>query len=66
LSIDNGEKFSGNSWVKVSELRKLIGGFGCRLIRNHKGYRAEFYMPIVMKIKSEAELLDEAMGYIYY
>ena len=55
--------------MKVSELRKLIGGFGYRMIQNHKGHCTnddEFYIPRVMKGKSEAELLDEAMGYIYY
>ena len=57
------------SWVKVSDLRKLIGGFGCRMIQNHKGHSNnddEFYIHRVMKGKSEAELLDEATGYIYY
>ena len=80
FTVDNGEEFGGKSWMKVRELRKLIGGFGCRLIQNHKGHCEEnahlershrtdddeFYIPRVMKIKSEAELLDEAMGYIYY
>lgn len=80
FTVDNGEEFGGKSWIKVRELRKLISGFGCRLIQNHKGHCEEnahiershrtdddeFYIPRVMKIKSEAELLDEAMGYIYY
>ena len=80
FTVDNGEEFGGKSWMKVMELRKLIGGFGCRLIQNHKGHCEEnahlershrtdddeFYIPRVMKIRSEAELLDEAMGYIYY
>jgi hypothetical protein len=80
FTVDNGEEFGGKSWMKVRELRKLIGGFGCRLIQNHKGHCEEnahlershrtdddeFYIPRAMKIKSEAELLDEAMGYIYY
>ncbi len=66
--------------MKVRELRKLIGGFGCRLIQNHKGHceenahlershrtdDEEFYIPRVLQIKSEADLLNEAMGYIYY
>lgn len=55
--------------MKVRELRKLIGGFGCRMIHNHKGHCTnddEFYIPRVTKGKREAELLDEAMGYIYY
>jgi hypothetical protein len=76
--VDNGEEFGGKSWMKVRELRKLIGGFGCRLIQNHKGHceenahiershrtdDEEFYIPRVLQIKSEADLLNEAMGYI--
>ena len=80
FTVDNGEEFGGKAWMKVRELRKLISGFGCRLIQNHKGHCEEnvhlershrtdddkFYIPRVTSIKSEAELLDEAMGYIYY
>ena len=80
FTVDNGEEFGGKSWMKVRDLRKLISGFGCRLIQNHKGHceenahlershrtdDEEFYIPRVMQIKSEADLLDEAMGYIYY
>jgi hypothetical protein len=84
FTVDNGEEFGGKSWMKVRELRKLIGGFGCRLIQNHKGsfqrkdeenahlersHRTdddEFYIPRVLGIRSEADLLKEAMGYIYY
>jgi hypothetical protein len=80
FTVDNGEEFGGKSWMKVRELRKLIGGFGCRLIQNHKGHCEEnahlershrtdddeFYIPRVMNIKSVADLLDESMGYIYY
>jgi len=80
FTVDNGEEFGGKSWMKVRELRKLIGGFGCRLIQNHKGHceenahiershrtdDEEFYIPRVLQIKSEPELLNEAMGYIYY
>jgi len=36
------------------------------LERSHCTEDDEFYIPRVMKIKSGAELLDEAMGYIYY
>jgi len=78
--VDNGEEFGGKSWMKVRELRELIGGFGCRLIQNHKGHceenahlershrtgDEEFYIPRVLNIKCEADLLHEAMGYIYY
>lgn len=80
FTVDNGEEFGGKSWLKVKELRKLISGFGCRLIQNHKGHPEEnahlershrtdddeFYIPRVLKIKSENDLLDEALGYIYY
>jgi putative transposase len=80
FTVDNGEEFGGKSWLKVRDLRKLISGFGCRLIQNHKGHCEEnahlershrtdddeFYIPRVMAIKSEADLLHEAMGYIYY
>src|SRR4030042_2428723 len=41
FTADNGEEFGGKSWMKVRELRKLIGGFGCRLIQNHKGHCEE-------------------------
>jgi len=80
FTVDNGEEFGGKSWLKVKELRMLISGFGCRLIQNHKGHCEEnahlershrtdddeFYIPRVFKMKSEADLLDEALGYIYY
>lgn len=69
MSIDNWEECGDSSWVKVRELRKIIGGFSCQIIQNHKGYCTdddEFYFTKVMKVKSEAELLDEAMGSIYY
>ena len=80
FTVDNGEEFGGKSWMKIKELRKLISGFGCRLIQNHKGHPEEnphiershrtdddeFYIPRVFKIKSEKDLLDEALGYIYY
>jgi transposase-like protein len=80
FTVDNGEEFGGKSWLKVRDLRKLISGFGCRLIQNHKGHceenahlershltdDEEFYIPRVLHMRSEADLLDEAMGYIYY
>ena len=80
FTVDNGEEFGGKSWLKVQELRKLIACFGCRLIQNHKGHPEEnahlershrtdddeFYIPRVLKIKSEEDLLDEALGYLYY
>jgi transposase len=80
FTVDNGEEFGGKSWMKVRDLRKLISGFGCRMIQNHKGHAEEnahlershrtddeeFYIPRVLHMKSEADLLEEAMGYIYY
>jgi len=80
FTVDNGEEFGGKSWMKVADLRKLIGGFGCRLIQNHKGHAEEnahlershrtddeeFYIPRVLHMRNEADLLNEAMGYIYY
>ena len=80
FTVDHGEEFGGKSWVKVRDLRRLIGGFGCKLIQNHKGHAEEnahlershrtddeeFYIPRVLHIKSERELLEEALGYIYY
>jgi len=80
FTVDNGEEFGGRSWLKIKELRKLIKGFGCRLIQNHKGHPEEnahlershrtddeeFYIPRAFQIKSEESLLDEALGYIYY
>lgn len=80
FTVDHGEEFGGKSWLKVQELRKLISGFGCRLIQNHKGHPEEnahlershrtddeeFYIPRVMSISTEQELLDEALNYVYY
>jgi len=80
FTVDHGEEFGGQSWVKVQERRKLISGFGCRLIQNHKGHPEEnahlershrtddeeFYIPRALHLKSEAQLLDEALGYTYY
>ena len=80
FTVDNGEEFGGKSWMKIRELRKLISGFGCRLIQNHKGHceenahlershrtdDEEFYIPRALQINGEADLLSEAMGYIYY
>jgi len=36
------------------------------LERSHRTDDEEFYIPRVLRIKSEADLLNEAMGYIYY
>jgi hypothetical protein len=80
FTVDHGEEFGGQSWLKVAELRKLIRSFGCRLIQNHKGHCEEnahvershrtdddeFYIPRVTHIHNEQDLLDEALGYVYY
>jgi transposase len=80
FTVDNGEEFGGKSWMKIVELRKLIAAFGCNLIQNHKGHSEEnahiershrtdddeFYIPRVLQVKNEKDLLYEAHGYIYY
>ena len=80
FTVDQGEEWGGKSWMKIKELKKLISGFGCKLIQNHKGHPEEnahlershrtddeeFYIPRAFKIRSEKDLLDEALGYIYY
>lgn len=80
FTVDHGEEFGGKSWMKIRELRRLIAGFGCSLIQNHKGHCEEnahlershrtdddeFYIPRVFKVKSEKDLLYESHGYIYY
>lgn len=80
FTVDHGEEFGGKSWLKIQEIRKLIAGFGCKLIQNHKGHPEEnahlershltddeeFYIPRVLSITSEQQLLDEALGYMYY
>lgn len=80
FTVDHGEEFGGKSWMKVKDLRKLIAGFGCRLIQNHKGHCEEnahvershrtdddeFYIPRSLHFSNEKALLDEALGYIYY
>ncbi|MBP8591235.1 hypothetical protein KBI33_02055 [Candidatus Shapirobacteria bacterium] len=80
LYADNGEEFGGKSWLKVKELRRLIAGLGFRLIQNYKVHpeenaylkrspRAddgEFFISRILKIKSEDDLLEEALSYLYY
>jgi len=80
FTVDNGEEFGGKSWLKLKELRKLLAGFGCRLIQNRKGHPEEnahlershrtdddeFYKLRALLIHSEQDLLYEATGYIYY
>jgi transposase-like protein len=80
FTVDHGEEFGGKSWFKLTELRKLLRGLGCRVIQNHKGHCEEnahvershrtdddeFYVPRASHIRSEQDLLAEALGYIYY
>ncbi len=80
FTVDHGEEFGGKSWLKVQELRKLIAGFGCSLIQNHKGHPEEnahlershltddreFYIPHAFQLTSPQRLLEEATGYLYY
>jgi transposase-like protein len=80
FTVDHGEEFGGKSVMKVQELRKLIGGFGCKLVQNHKGHPEEnahlershrtddeeFYVPRIYQLTSEQALLDEALGYLYF
>lgn len=80
FTVDHGEEFGGKSFMKLQELRHLISAFGCRIIQNHKGHCEEnahiershrtdddeFYIPRVLQIKSEKDLLYESHGYIYY
>ena len=80
FTVDNGEEFGGKSWLKLKDLRKLLSGFGCRLIQNRKGHPEEnahlershrtdddaFYKLRASPIHSEEDLLHEATGYIYY
>ena len=80
FTVDHGEEFGGKSWMKIRELRRLIAGFGCSLIQNHKGHCEEnahlershrtdddeFYIPRVFNVKSVRDLIYESHGYIYY
>ena len=80
FTVDNGEEFGGKSWMKIRDLRKLISGFGCRLIQNHKGHPEEnahlershrtdddeFYRLRALRFHSEKHLLEEALHFIYY
>ena len=80
FTVDNGEEFGGKSWIKVKELKKLISGFGCKLIQNRKGHCEEnahvershrtdddeFYIPRILNISNTQEFYKEALNYIYY
>jgi transposase len=79
-TVDHGEEFGGKSWYKIVELRKLLSGFGCKLIQNHlkhpeenahleRSHRTdddEFYIPRILKITNRQEMFTEAFNYMYY
>jgi transposase len=79
-TVDHGMEFGGDCWYKIVELRKLLSGFGCRLIQNHKkspqenaqlerSHRTddeEFYIPRILSIKTKGEFYQETLQYIYY
>ena len=80
FTVDHGEEFGGKSWYKIVELRKLLSGFGCKLIQNHlkhpeenahleRSHRTdddEFYIPRILKITNRQEMFSEAFNYMYY
>lgn len=79
-TVDHGEEFGGKSWLKIVELKKLLSGFGCRLIQNrikhpeenahlersHRTDDDEFYIPRILSIKNKQEFYNESLNYIYY
>lgn len=80
FTVDRGEEFGGKSWLKVIELKKLLSGFGCSFIQNHKAspqenahiersHRTdddEFYIPRLLSIPDPKAFFFEAMNYLYY
>ena len=79
-TVDHGEEFGGKNWLKIIELRKLLSGFGCRLIQNrikhpeensqlersHRTDDDEFYIPRILAIPNRQTFYKEALNYIYY
>lgn len=79
-TVDHGEEFGGQSWLKIIELRKLLAGFNCKLIQNHlkhpeenahleRSHRTdddEFYIPRLLSIQDRQEFYREALNYLYY
>jgi transposase len=79
-TVDHGEEFGGQSWLKIVELRKLLSGFGVRLIQNrikhpeensqlersHRTDDDEFYIPRILDIPDRQTFYKEALNYIYY
>ena len=80
FTVDHGIEFGGDCWYKVADLKKLLSGFGVKLIQNHKkcpqenahierSHRTddeEFYMPRIHKIDTNHEFYTEALNYLYY
>lgn len=80
FTVDHGIEFGGDCWYKVADLKKLLSGFGARLIQNHKkcpqenahlerSHRTddeEFYIPRIHKIQDNNEFYKEAFNYLYY
>lgn len=79
-TVDHGEEFGGQSWLKIVELRKLLSGFGVKLIQNrikhpeenshlersHRTDDDEFYIPRILDIQDRQSFYKEALNYIYY
>ena len=79
-TVDHGEEFGGKSWLKMVELRKLLSGFGVKLIQNrlkhpeenahlersHRTDDEEFYIPRILSISNRQEFYQEALRYLYY
>jgi len=79
-TVDHGMEFGGDCWYKIVELRKLLSGFGCKLIQNHKkcpqenaqlerSHRTddeEFYIPKILSIQTKEAFYQEALQYLYY
>jgi transposase-like protein len=79
-TVDHGVEFGGDCWWKIADLKKLLSGFGCKLIQNHKkspqenahlerSHRTdddEFYIPRILHIKTRETFFTEALNYLYY
>ena len=79
-TVDHGVEFGGDCWWKINDLKKLLSGFNCKLIQNHKkcpqenahlerSHRTddeEFYIPRILSIPNKETFFIEAMNYIYY
>jgi len=79
-TVDHGSEFGGDCWYKITDLKKMLSGFGVRLIQNHKAspqenahlersHRTddeEFYMPKIHTFQSTKDFCDGAFQYLYY